>query len=65
MLGVPFSSTNMQTPSDNVPFRFRNIFDTNRPGFGYCNSNLKNPYLSREQLNSRMVAPTVTFPNNS
>ena len=52
-----------KTPSDNVPHKFKNIFDTNHPGFGYCNSNLKNPYLSREQLNSRLIAPTISQSN--
>jgi hypothetical protein len=48
-----------RTPSDNVPYKFRNIFDTSKPGFGYCNSDLKNPYLSSEQLNSRLIAPSI------
>lgn len=48
-----------RTPSDNVPYQFRNVFDTSRPGFGYNNSNLKNPYLSREQLNARLIAPHI------
>ena len=48
-----------KTPSDNVPYTFRSTFDTGKPGFGYCNSDLKNPYLSREQLNSRLVAPSI------
>jgi hypothetical protein len=48
-----------KTPSDNVPYTFRSTFDTSKPGFGYCNSDLKNPYLSREQLNSRLVAPSI------
>ena len=52
-----------RTPSENVPYRFRNVFDSSRPGYGYCNSDLKNPYLSREQLNARMIAPVVTLPN--
>lgn len=51
------------TPSDNVPYKFRGTFDTAKPGFGYCNSDLKNPYLSREQLNARLVAPTVNPAN--
>ena len=53
-----------KTPSDNVPYTFRSTFDTSKPGFGYCNSDLKNPYLSREQLNSRMVAPSISPPVN-
>ena len=51
-----------KTPSSNVPYMFRSTFDTSTPGFGYCNSDLKNPYLSSEQLNSRLVAPSITPP---
>ena len=51
-----------KTPSDNVPYTFKGTFDTNRPGFGYCNSDLKNPYLSREQLNARLISPSITLP---
>lgn len=49
------------TPSSNVPFTFQGTFDTATPGFGYCNSDLKNPYLSREQLNARLVAPSINL----
>lgn len=52
-----------RTPSDNVPFKFKGIFDNGKPGFGYCNSDLKNPYLTSEQLNSRLIAPTIN-PDN-
>jgi hypothetical protein len=48
-----------KTPSDNVPFTFKGTFDTSKPGFGYCNSDLKNPYLSMEQLNARLIAPSI------
>ena len=58
----PHYDTNA-TPSSNVPFTFKNTFDTGRPGFGYCNSDLKNPYMSREQLNARMVAPSINAAN--
>jgi hypothetical protein len=47
------------TPSDNVPYTFKGTFDTSKPGFGYCNSDLKNPYLTSEQLNSRLIAPSI------
>jgi hypothetical protein len=49
-----------KTPADNIPFTFRNVFDTRRPGYGYCNSDLKNPYLSSEQLNARLISPSIT-----
>jgi hypothetical protein len=51
-----------KTPSSNVPHMFKSSFDTSTPGFGYCNSDLKNPYLSSEQLNARLVAPSITPP---
>lgn len=54
----PHVQTNT-TPSSNVPHVFNNIYDTSRPGFGYSNSDLKNPYLSREQLNARMISPVI------
>ena len=52
-----------KTPSDNVPYTFRNTFDTSRPGYGYCNSDLKNPYLTSEQLNARLISVHVTSDN--
>lgn len=58
-LGLDVRVKSDKTPSDNVPFKFKNTFDTSKPGFGYCNSDLKNPYLSREQLNARLIAPSI------
>jgi hypothetical protein len=52
-----------KNPASNVPYRFRGTFDTSPPGFGYCNSDLKNPYLSREKLNARLVSPSIN-PND-
>lgn len=50
-----------KSPSNNVPFTFKNTFDTSKPGFGYCNSDLKNYYLSREQLNARLISPSINL----
>jgi hypothetical protein len=50
-------------PSDHVPKKFQGIFDTSNPGFGLSNSDLKNAYLTREQLNARLVAPSVILPH--
>jgi hypothetical protein len=52
-----------KTPSSNVPYNFKGTFDSSTPGFGYSNSDLKNLYLSREQLNSRLIAPSIN-PND-
>lgn len=58
-LGLNPHYTTGKSPSDNVPYTFKGTFDTSAPGFGYCNSDLKNPYLSREQLNARLIAPSI------
>ena len=58
-LGLPSHFSTNATPSTNVPFTFHTTYDTNKPGYGYNESNLKQPYLTREQLQARMVAPTV------
>jgi hypothetical protein len=60
----PHYNTN-KTPSSNVPYTFKGTFDTSQPGFGYCNSDLKNPYLSREQLNARLISPSINPANFS
>jgi hypothetical protein len=61
----PYYDTN-KTPSSNVPYMYRSIFDSSNPGYGYCNSDLKNPYLNRQQLQARMMAPSIILsPNRS
>jgi hypothetical protein len=48
------------TPSSNVPILYKSLFDTGSPGYGYQNSDLKNPYLSRQQLEAKMISPYFT-----
>ena len=48
------------TPSENVPYMFKSPFDSSKPGYGYNDSNLKNPYLSREQLNAKLISPHIS-----
>jgi hypothetical protein len=62
-LGLNPHFNSNETPSSNVPFAFRSTFDTNKPGYGYCNSDLKNPYLSSEQLNARLISPSINLQN--
>ena len=40
------------------PYLYKSVFDNSRP---YPMSDLKAPYLSREQLNARMVAPMINL----
>lgn len=58
-LGLDPHSKINATPSSNVPYTYKSTFDTSRPGYGYCNSDLKSPYISREQLNARLISPTI------
>jgi hypothetical protein len=46
-------------PVSNSPFLYANVADKSQP-YGYEESDLKNLYLSRNDLQSRMVAPIVT-----
>jgi hypothetical protein len=46
-------------PEENVPFLYSNTFDQAKPKYGYQDSDLKNYYVSREQLNARMISPSV------
>ena len=62
-LGLPSHSITGKSPSSNVPHLFSSTHDTNSPGYGYQTSNLKSQYLSREQLQSRMIAPSITVPS--
>lgn len=43
----------------NTPYRFSSYLDNSNPQ-SYANSDLKDMYLSREQLNSRKVSPALT-----
>ena len=58
-LGLDAAVQSGTTPSNNVPYKFQSTFDTSKPGFGYYNSDLKNPYLTKEQLNARLVSPSI------
>lgn len=52
----PFSYKNK---SIKVPYTFTSCSDASQP-FGYEDSDLKNEYLSRTELNSRLVTPVVS-----
>jgi hypothetical protein len=61
VLGLPPRVMTNTTPSSNVPYLYKSTFDTSAPGFGYQSSDLKNPYLSRQQLEARMISPSITL----
>jgi len=61
-LGLPSHTLTPKNPSSNVPHSSNGNYDTSEPGFNYNNSDLKQIYLSREQLQSRMVSPSIIPP---
>lgn len=56
----PHYSSHGAFPASNVPILFQGVFDRSSPGYGYAHSDLKSPYLSREQLNTRLIAPSIS-----
>jgi hypothetical protein len=43
----------------NTPFMYSSVMDKREP-FGYTTSDMKELYLSRNELQSRMLAPEIT-----
>jgi hypothetical protein len=59
-LGLDPHYSSSKNPSSNVPYLYKSTYDSSNPGYNYTTSDLKNPYLSREQLNARMIAPSIS-----
>jgi hypothetical protein len=58
----PYATLDDYGHVQNNPLLFTSQFDSRRPAFGYCDSDLKNPYLSRQQLAAKMIAPSIIIP---
>ena len=58
----PYAVSN-KTPSANVPYKFSSIYDPNIPSYGYSNSDLKQDFLKKQQINGRMIAPSMPASN--
>jgi hypothetical protein len=54
----PYTLVNNQVLS-NTPFLYKSYQQNGKPIYGYCDSDLKRSYLTREQLNARMIAPSI------
>jgi hypothetical protein len=50
----------IQTPNTESgnPYLYSSIFDNNKP-FGYQSSDLKDIYITKEQLNARLMSPKI------
>jgi hypothetical protein len=61
-IDLPNMQSNLVTNLNNVPYNFKSVHDNTKP-WGYQTSDLKELYLSREQLDSRKIAPVITQDN--
>jgi hypothetical protein len=55
--------TNDMQLTNNTPYVFKSCNDQSTP-YGYESSDLKNIYLSREQLHSKKTAPSIVIEDN-
>lgn len=53
----PYTSANTQ-PTNKTPYLYSST-NTSNPTYGFRNSDLKQDYMTRENLQSRLVSPTI------
>ena len=46
--------------SNNTPYKFTSLYDPSRPNNGSNNSDLKQDFLKKQQMNARMIAPSIS-----
>lgn len=54
----PYSVLNTNTVG-NTPYLYTSIHDTNNPSYGFRNSDLKQDYITKQQMKSRMISPSI------
>lgn len=59
-IGNKNNDNNDNNNIENSPYIFNSILSNDQP-FGYENSDLKNIYLSRQQLDARMYSPRINL----
>lgn len=47
------------TPTENKPYLYSSVYDTSNPAYGFRNSDLKQDYMTKVQIKSRMIAPSI------
>jgi len=57
------NNSNSTSSTNNTPYIFKSTHDKSVPAYGYNNSDLKQNYLSREQLNARLISPSIPTNN--
>jgi hypothetical protein len=46
-------------PVGNSPYLFNSVHDTSSPLYGFKNSDLKQDYINKTQMKSRMISPSI------
>jgi hypothetical protein len=54
----PYTILNTQ-PTNTTPYLFNSVHDASGPIYGFRNSDLKQTYITKEQMNARMIAPSI------
>ena len=47
------------SPTNSSPFLYNSTQDTSSPAYGFRNSDLKQDYVTKEQRQARMIAPSI------
>jgi hypothetical protein len=55
----PYTLLNTK-PVQNTPYLYNSVHDTSIPPYGFKNSDLKQNYMTKEQMKSRMVSPSIS-----
>jgi hypothetical protein len=54
----PYTNTNNESLNKS-PYLYTSVHNTSSPIYGFSNSDLKQDYITNEQMKSRMIAPTI------
>jgi hypothetical protein len=54
----PYTINNTE-PVNKTPYLYTSIQNTSSPAYGFNNSDLKQDYMTKENMRFRMVAPTI------
>lgn len=46
-------------PTNKSPYLYNSIHDTSNPAYGFRNSDLKQDYMSKQQMKAKMVSPSI------
>jgi len=54
----PYTILNKK-PTNKSPYLYASIYDTNNPIYGFRNSDLKQDYMTKQQMQARMISPSI------